>query len=194
MDDNVYKILVRIAIAITVVWVGWSIYDGFLEEGVPGAHSVQAAAKYLEDGQNEDALREYESQLKDNPDNIYALRGKAQALMQMGRNEDALESYNYVIRKEPEFGVTYANRGILRDRMGDYPGALSDYEKALQLEPETAEGPEWMTRFLRRQAERPPTIAERAKYLREQLAKPESERVLRVPEEDAKQRPYKMDK
>ncbi len=193
MDEKLYKTLVRVAITITVIWVGWSFYDGFFQESVPGAHSVQAAAKYLEDGQNEDALREYESQLKDNPDNVFALRGKAQALMQMGRSQEALDIYNYVIRLEPDFGVTYANRGILRDRMGDYAGALSDYEKAMQLEPETAEGPGWMTRFLRRQAEKPPTIADRAKYLREQLAKPESERVLSVPDEDVKQRPYKMD-
>jgi len=193
MDEKLYKTLVRIAIGITLIWVGWSMYDGFLEESVPGAHSVQAAAKLLEDGQNEDALREYESQLKDNPDNVYALRGKAQALMQMGKSDLALNIYNDAISREKDFGVTYANRGILRDRMGDHQGALADYEMALKLAPETAEGPGMMTRFLRKQADKPPTIAERAIYLREQLAKPESERVLKVQEQDAKQRPYKMD-
>jgi len=193
MDEKLYKTLVRIAIGITLIWVGWSIYDGFLEESVPGAHSVQAAAKHLEDGQNEDALKEYESQLKDNPDNVYALRGKAQALMQMGKSDLALNIYNDAISREKDFGVTYANRGILRDRMGDHQGALADYEMALKLAPETAEGPGMMTRFLRKQADKPPTIAERAIYLREQLAKPESERVLKVQEQDAKQRPYKMD-
>ncbi len=193
MDEKLYKTLVRIAIAITLLWVGWSIYDGFLVESVPGAHSVQAAAKHLEDGRNEDALREYESLLKDNPGNVYYLRGKAQALMQMGENDLALNIYNDAINREKDFGVTYANRGILRDRMGDHEGALADYEKALKLAPETAEGPGMMTRFLRKQDVKPPTIAERANYLREQLAKPESERLLKVPERDAKQRPYKMD-
>lgn len=193
MDEKLYKALVRIAIAITLVWIGWSIYDGFLEESVPGAHSVQAAAKHLEDGRNEDALREYESLLKDNPANVYAMRGKAQALMQMGKNDLALNIYDDAIRLEQEFGVTYANRGILRDRMGDHSGALADYEMALKLAPETAEGPGLMTRFLRKQPEKPPTVAERASYLREQLAKPESERLLKMPEQDAKQRPYKMD-
>jgi len=193
MDERLYKTLVRIAIGITLIWVGWSMYDGFLEESVPGAHSVQAAAKLLEDGQNEDALREYESQLKDNPENVYAMRGKAQALMQMGKNVLALNTYNDAIRREQQFGVTYANRGILRDRMGDYKGALADYEMALKLAPETAEGPGMLTRFLRKQADKPPTIAERANYLREQLAKPVTERLLQVPEQDAKQRPYKMD-
>jgi len=77
--------------------------------------------------------------------------------------------------------------------MGDHQGALADYEMALKLAPETAEGPGMMTRFLRKQADKPPTIAERAIYLREQLAKPVTERLLQVPEQDAKQRPYKMD-
>ncbi len=193
MDEPLYKTLVRVAIAVTLIWVGWSIYDGFLEESVPGAHSVQAAAKHLEDGQNEDALREYESQLKDNPDNVYALRGKAQALMQMGKNDLALNIYNDAIRREQKFGVAYANRGILRDRMGDHRGALADYEMALKLAPETADGPGLMTRFLRKQPDKPPTIAERARYLQEQLAKPESQRLLKLPEQDAKQRPYKME-
>ena len=49
-----------------------------------------------------------------------------------------------------------------------------------------------MTRFLRNQAERPPTIADRARYVREQLAKPEAERVLKDPVQDATQRPYKL--
>lgn len=193
MDEKLYKTLVRIAIAITLIWVGFSLYDGFLDEGVPGAHSVQAAAKHLEDGRNEDALTEYESLLKDNPDNVYAMRGKAQALMQMGKSDQALSIYDQAISMEPDFGVTYANRGILRDRMGDYQGALADYDMALKLTPETAEGPGLLTRFLRKQPEKPPTILERAGYLREQLAKPEHEQVLKVPEQDAKQRPYKMD-
>jgi tetratricopeptide (TPR) repeat protein len=193
MDEKLYKILVRVAIAITMVWVGWSIYDGFLVESVPGAHSIQAAAKHLEDGRNGDALKEYESLLRVNPDNVYAMRGKAQALMQMGKNDMALNVYDEAIRREQGFGVTYANRGILRDRMGDHQGALADYEMALKLAPETAEGPGPMTRFLRNQADRPPTIAERADYLRVQLAKPEAERLLRLPDQDARQRPYKMD-
>ena len=76
--------------------------------------------------------------------------------------------------------------------MGQYEKALADYEQALQMDRELGEGPSWITRFFRLQPEKPPTILERARYLREQLAKPESERLLRVPEEDEKQRPYKM--
>ncbi len=89
------------------------------------------------------------------------------------------------------YAQAYADRGILNDRAGQYEAALHDYRKALKLNPELAEGPGWLWRFLRNIPDRPPTIADRADYLEEQLKKPESERLLRVPELDAKQRMYK---
>ena len=114
----------------------------------------------------------------------------------------SLEAYDRAIAEEERaeaaedqrsvLGVSYANRGILKDWMGDYTGALRDYEKAVALEPEVGEGPGWLTRFLRTQPERPPSVADRAAYLRQELEKPESERLLHIPEIDAKQRAYKM--
>ena len=123
---------------------------------------------------------------------MYAKRGKARSLMQLGHHYEALMTFNEVITLEPDFAASYANRGILHDRMGNYSAAIEDYEKALQLDPELADGPHWMTRFLRNQANRPPTIADRARYIRNQMDKPESERVLRIPQADNKQRPYKL--
>ena len=76
--------------------------------------------------------------------------------------------------------------------MGLHEEALAAYRKALELQPELAEGPNWLTRFFRLQPEKPPTIAERARYLAEQLSKPSEERRLRWPEKDAEQRSYKQ--
>ena len=53
-----------------------------------------------------------------------------------------------------------------------------------------ADGPHWMTRFLRKQAERPPSVADRLAWLVGELAKPPGRRLLRVPEADSAQRPY----
>ncbi|NJN45226.1 MAG: hypothetical protein HC808_00540 [Candidatus Competibacteraceae bacterium] len=53
------------------------------------------------------------------------------------------------------------------------------------------EGPGWLTRFLRNQPEKPPSISDRARYLKEQLGLPESQRLLSVPTVDEAQRPYK---
>ena len=157
-----------------------------------GDNTYLAANSYFEDGRYEDALREYREALTINPQHMHAKRGKARSLMQLGHHYEALMTFNEVIALEPDFAASYANRGILHDRMGSYWAAVEDYEKALQLDADLADGPHWMTRFLRNQADRPPTIADRARYIRNQMAKPESERVLQVPETDSRQRPFKL--
>jgi len=116
--------------------------------------------------------------------------------------QTALKNYNRAIATEEArppsasvrsiLGVDYANRGILKDRMGDHSGALADYKRAMKLEPEVSEGPGFLTRFLRNQTEKPPTVADRAAYLEQQLARPSGERLLRQIEVDARQRGYKM--
>ena len=230
MDDRLYKILVRVAVLLTLAWVGWSIYDMVISESTPLDHELTAAAKKLEDGHYEQALAEYEQILEAAPENLGALRGMAQALKQLGTRSQmlavqlereskpdeaanaayaaegffqrSLEAYDRAIAEEERaeahelqqsvLGVSYANRGILKDWMGDSRGALQDYDKALELEPEVAEGPGFLTRFLRNQPERPPSVSDRANYLRLELKKPESERRLHIPEIDAGQRAYKM--
>lgn len=192
MDDRLYQFLKATAIVITLGWVGWAIYDSFFQDSQPGERSYHAANKMFEDGQYERALQAYDEALQIHPDDIHALRGRARSLMQMGRYEDALAAFNRAIEWKPEFAGTYANRGILYDRMGKYKKAIADYEKAVQLDVDVAGGPNWLTRFLRLQPEKPPTVADRARYLREQLAKPESERLLRMPEMDGAQRSYKQ--
>jgi tetratricopeptide (TPR) repeat protein len=135
---------------------------------------------------------DYRQALAEAPKHLFALRGLAQSLHQEGRYDEALTIYDEAIARAPEFGATYANRGILLDTMGRHEEALADYMRALKLDPKLAEGPNWLTRFLRNQPQAPPTIADRAAYLRAELAKPESERVLSKPELDSKQRPYQQ--
>ena len=190
MDDPVYKILKITAIVMFAGFFGWMILAG-LQEQVPGEKAYEAANRYFEDGEYQKAFDQYEAALQEDPELLPAMRGQARSLMQMGQNEEALEIFNQVIYKQPDFAPSYANRGIVHDRMGYYHQAIADYEKSLELDAEMVEGPNWLTRFLRLQPEKPPTVAGRTAYLRQELAKPESERLLRVPEEDEKQRSYK---
>jgi len=192
METKRYKVLMTLAIVLTVAWIGWSVYDGVIVEAIPGDSRYLAGNSYFEDGRYNEALAEYQAALAIDPDHFQAGRGKARSLMQLGKNEEALTVFDGLIEKHPDFAAIYANRGILHDRMGRFQAAIQDYEKALQLDPKLADGPHWLTRFLRNQPQRPPTIADRARYLKEQLDKPESERVLRLPEEDKRQRPYKL--
>ncbi|MCZ6731367.1 MAG: tetratricopeptide repeat protein [Gammaproteobacteria bacterium] len=192
MDDRLYRFLKVTAITMTLLWVGWAGYDSFFKNKVPGEHAYHAANKLFEDGDYERALQAYDEALQNQSDDIHALRGRARSLMQLGRSKDALTDFNLAIKRQPEFAGTYASRGILYDRMGEYEKAIADYERALQLDPDVAKGPHWLTRFLRLQPEKPPTVADRARYLRAELAKPASQRMLRQPELDSAQRSYKQ--
>lgn len=226
MDEKRYRLLTRIAVVFTLFWVGWTLFDSGLIDLKPGAHELDAARKNLEDGRYAEALAQYQAAFSADSENLGALRGMAQALMQLGAKAEqmahtelhseskegvqavdyysqAMICYDEAIMREEEremtplrqriLGVAYANRGILRDRMGDYSGALSDYGESLRLEPEVAEGPGFLLRFMRNQAEKPPTIADRARYLRSELTKPEGKRLLRMPTIDARQRAYSID-
>lgn len=192
MDERRYRSLLVIAVVMTVAWVGWTMYDGFFVRVAPGDEAYLAANKAFDDGNYGRALDNYAAALAQDAQHLHALRGKARTLMQLERYPEALIAFNQAIALAPEFAGTYANRGILYDRMGQYHKAIGDYEYALALDPSIADGPGWLTRFLRLQPQKPPTVAQRAKYLREQLAKPASERVLHIPEVDAAQRPYQQ--
>jgi tetratricopeptide (TPR) repeat protein len=192
VDKRLYRFLVWTAIALTLAWVGWSLYDSMIGPRNPGDMAYLEANKLFEDGAYQRALDKYDEALNANPDHIFALRGRARSLMELGRPEQALAAFDAAISLAPDFGATYANRGILHDRTGRYEKAIEDYTRALELDPELAKGPHWLVRFLRNQPQKPPGIAERAAYLREELAKPENERLLKVPEMDAEQRSYRQ--
>ena len=176
-----------------LVLIGFLIYWRTGVEDNPGDINVRAGNYRLEDGFYEEAEKEFSEALQKNPDHIMAHLGLATTYIQTGRDTDALQEFNLVIEKNPELAAAIANRGILYDRLGEHKKALSDYRKALELDPEILEGPGFLWRFMRNIDEKPPTIKERADYLEAELAKPEEERMLKVPEVDEKQRMYKID-
>jgi tetratricopeptide (TPR) repeat protein len=192
VNKRLYRFLKWTAIALALAWVGWSIYDSMIEPRNPGDMAYLGANKLFEDGEYRRALDKYDEALSANPDHLFALRGRARSLMQLGQPEQALAAFDAAISLAPDFGATYANRGILHDRMGRYEKAIEDYTRALELDPELAKGPHWLVRFLRNQPQKPPGIAERAAYVRKELAKPENERLLKVPDMDAEQRSYRQ--
>ncbi|MGH6897146.1 MAG: tetratricopeptide repeat protein [Geminicoccaceae bacterium] len=202
MDDRLTRALKVVAVVLAVTFVGWAVYDRFFGSVAPGDMAYHAGNQAFEDGNYQRAAEEYREALAENPDHIHALRGLARSLHLAGRHDEALVLYDEAIARTPAapqdegeraaLAADYANRGILLDTMGRHEEALADYDQALRLDSETASGPHWLTRFLRNQPEAPPTIADRAAYLRAELAKPEDERLLRVPELDAQQRPYEQ--
>jgi tetratricopeptide (TPR) repeat protein len=202
MDDRITRNLKIIAVVLTLAFVGWAAWDHLAGKAGPGDLAYHAGNRAFEDGHYERAVAEFERALAEAPDNLHALRGLAIALHQAGRHDEALLAYDEAIARTgplPEdegeraaVAATHANRGILLDTMGRHEEALVSYEVALAIHDEVAKGPHWLTRFLRNQPEAPPTVVDRARYLRAEFAKPEAERVLRIPEIDDQQRPYKQ--
>jgi tetratricopeptide (TPR) repeat protein len=159
----------------------------------PGDYNVRKGNYRLEDGQYEEAVKEFSEALGKNPDHAMARLGLAVTYMQMEKDTEAMQEFNLVIENNPDLAPAYADRGILYDRMGEHRKALADYKKSIELDEEILEGPGWLWRFMRNIDKKPPTIKERAAYLEAELAKPEAERLLKVPEIDEKQRMYKID-
>ena len=192
MNQKLYRRLVVIAVVMGVLWVGWSLYDTYFGHRAAGDTAYLTGNTAFADRKYQAALASYQQALQEDRDHLHALRGKARSLLMLQRYDEALEIFNQAIAREPNFAASYANRGILHDRMGSYELALADYEKSLELDAAVADGPNWLTRFLRLQPDKPPTVDQRAAYLREQLAKPLEEQVLSIPSEDDKQRPYQQ--
>lgn len=182
-------ILATIAIAGLI----WFAYNDWSQKQTSGQSSYHAGNRYFEDGNYAEATESYKSAIANDPADLDAKRGLARSYMQLEKYNQALRLFDHVIAQAPEFAPSYANRGILHDRMQHYSLAIQDYQQALRRDPELAKGPGWLTRFLRNQAERPPGILDRLKYLQSELQKPEDQRVLTLPEKDQQQRPYKID-
>lgn len=197
VDDRLYRALTITAVVMVLGWVAWSFYDGFVRNRSAETVAIEAAHKAFSDGLYENARSGYREVIEmpsaSRRVRLDARRGLARTLMELGEHQAALRQFDRAIEAAPDYGATYANRGILYDRMGRYERAVDDYRRALELDPSLDEGPGWLTRFLRNQAEQPPTVGDRAEYLAAELAKPPDERLLRVPDEDARQRSYRKD-
>lgn len=180
----------------------WSLLKPYLFDAPPGDYEVRQGDILLTDGKYDAAIERFEAALAVSPDHRGALMGKGIAFLQSGRPAQAEAVFTHLIDMLPRTlaaddatgrGVlsgAYANRGILHDRLGRYEAALADYEQALAIDPEAVEGPGLLHRILYGDA-RPAAVRQRAAYLQRQLALPESERVMRVPELDERQRMYK---
>lgn len=190
MNKSLYPFLKYLAVVSAIAWVIWSAYD-YLRVNEPGDFAYHAGSNYFSDAHYDKALAEYERALTEAPGHLAAKRGRAESLIMLNRELEAVDAYQELLSIQPNNAGHYANIGIAYDRLGQHQKALQSYQKAIQLDAEISDGPGWLTRFLRNQPEKPAGIIERAEYIKAQLALPEQQRVLSMPEIDAKQQPYK---
>lgn len=190
MDKD--KVTALLVLGLATAAVGYFLYHRVMVEDMPGDYEVKKGNYRLEDRQYDEAILEFEHALARNPRHTGAHLGLALTHLATGRLEEAVAALDQTLEIDPGFAAALANRGIAHDRLGHHEQALADYRAALAFEPKLAKGPSWLWRFLRNIDKKPPTIGDRAAYLEAELAKPPEERLLQVPEEDARQRMYKV--
>ena len=179
----------------------WAVTGSYLK-APDGDYEVRQGDILLGDGKHDAALERFNAALAVSPDHRGALMGRALVFLQAGRSTEAEAEFTYLIKYlqenlEPDdvtgfavFAGAYTNRGILYDRAGRYEKALQDYIEALKIDEGAIDGPSLIDKVIYG-TPRPATVRQRAIYLQQQLALPENQRVLRIPEKDAEQRMYK---
>ena len=195
------RFIVLAAAATFAMFTLWAVVREVVE-APPGDYEVRQGDILLGDGKFEDAIGRFEAALAVSPAHRGAMMGRAIALLQAGRIDEAEAAFSGLIAflsgsLSPDdvtgtavLAGAFANRGILRDRSGRYGEALLDYRQALSIDAGAVEGPGLFHKILYGNAT-PSTIAKRADYIERQLALPEDQRLLRVPELDARQRMHK---
>jgi tetratricopeptide (TPR) repeat protein len=168
----------------------------------PGDYEVRQGDILLTDGKYSEAIERFDAALAVSPGHRGAMMGRAIALLQSDRIDEAERAFGELIAflsgrlaaDDPTgravLAGAYANRGILYDRTERYAAALSDYRQALAIDAGAVDGPGLLHKIVFGEAQ-PATIRKRADYLERQLALPEDQRLLRVPDIDARQRMYK---
>lgn len=200
------KVLKRFIILMFLFMMAVMIGTDFFRQIVqrpPGDMQTELGTLRLEDDMPDKALAHYDKALEEAPYHRGALMGRALVFIHTERYGEALEQLSFLIKHlkarvaddndKTDRGVlaaAYANRGVIHDRQGAYEKALTDYIEALKTDEETVEGPGVVHKVLYG-SERVSTVRDRARYIHEQLQKPESERLMRVPELDALQRGHR---
>lgn len=194
------RFIVLLFVATLLVGGGTLFYESMFDRP-PGDYEVERGSIHLEDGEFDQAMDYYNQALALSPDHRGALMGRALVYIQSDQVPEALAELSYLIdylgrnlaEDDPTglgtLAAAYGNRGILHDRAGRFEAALADYIKALETDAEAVSGPGLVHKILR--DARPSTVRDRARYLYEQMQLPAEQRLMQVPELDAKQRMYK---
>lgn len=191
-----------LVVALLVILGFLLIIRPMVRDGPPGDYETRRGDILLSDGSYAAAIAQFDRALAIAPAHRGAIMGRAVALMESGESGAAEVEFGRLIDLLASsldaadrtglgtLAAAYANRGILRDRDGRAADALADYRRALQIDPGAVDGPGLVDRVLYGMPDAA-TVAKRALYLEAQLALPPEQRVLNIPELDARQRRHK---
>lgn len=199
MNATIAQRFLIISLIAAIAWFGGKLLVDSLNPP-PGDFETRRGSQLLASGDFTGAMAAFDAALVAQPNHRGALMGRALVMMQTGRLDDAEAEFDALIAYLTDtlpaddatgrgvLAAAYGNRGILKDRQGRYQEALDDYIASLSTDPGAVKGPGLVDKIL--YEARPSTVRDRARYLWEQLQKPEDERVMSIPELDRRQRMY----
>jgi len=203
MNANVLRRFITIAFVATLVMMtAYYFYDAVVDRP-RGDYEAEKGDMHLSSGEFDKALSWFNAALRRDPEHLGALMGRSAVFISRGEHAEAMAELDLIIDRlhrqldeAPEdslarqaLAVAYANRGNVHDREARYEQALEDYVMSLRIDSNIVDGPGLVDKIVH--DPRPSTVRKRAKYIYEQLKLPPGERVMRIPELDAKQRMYK---
>ncbi len=200
------RVLRRFVILMALLTFGafsfWALYYTPFLESPPGDFETRQGDIFLGDRKYDQALERFDAALEVMPDHRGALMGRAIVFLKTEQWDEAEAAFTYLIdflgrTLEPDdptgrgtLAAALANRGILYDLTGRHERALVDYVYSLRVDEGAVDGPSLFDKILYN-VPKPSTVRDRARYLYEQFQLPEEQRVLRMPERDARERMYK---
>ena len=202
MNPQVLRRYVKLMVIAIAVAAAFSLGYEYLTSEAPGDYYVRKGDIRLSDGTYDEALENFNLALDEFPNHRGAIMGRALVFTQTERYDEAIAEFDHLIgfledtlEKDDATGhgvlaAAYANRGIVYDRQGNYEAALASYIAALKTDEDTGSGPDVIHKILYGSSD-VSSVRKRARYIYEQLELPESQRVMRLPEIDDKQRMYK---
>ena len=161
-----YNTLKFIAIAFGLFTFLWMISDLIKNKKSINRNYTRANEAFLKKDYI-NALELYGLALKEEPENIFFLEGKARTLFRLKDFNKSEQIFKEVILKDNNFVAAIANLGILYDTLGNHELAIEYYELAVSKDSKVTEGISWIKRFLKNIQFKPSSVEERLIFLKE---------------------------
>jgi tetratricopeptide (TPR) repeat protein len=94
--------------------------------------------KYLTNGQNEEAVKEYTKALELDSKLSQAYNHRGIAYKRLNRFDLAMADFNRALELDPKDADSYANRGLICIAQRRFDLALEDFDRGIQLDPQLA--------------------------------------------------------
>jgi tetratricopeptide (TPR) repeat protein len=105
------------------------------KKGVIGIQLLIRGKTYLDNGDFNSAIQDYNKALEINPNYAEAHHGLGRAYEEKREFDSAIAEYNKVLEINPNSADIYLNRGNVYEKKGDFDAAIAEYNKVLEINP-----------------------------------------------------------